>query len=209
MWNATTLMVCRRFFRWLLHFCGDSFFWWCDIFGNCVIMQVDVVRTRMMVQRRLQGGKEEGVRLYKSTIHCAYHTVSKVLNSRFKTHAKKLNLTLRIEIRWKWLKVPFFTWLCKCKLIRERVSKVSMVSKAANVHVYGRDMMHIFQWGVFTNIENQSMVLCADTSTNAKTDTSTNTKTDMIYKYKYKHKNKKYDIKTQTLMNNTNIKQWW
>merc|ERR1712130_259373 len=36
---------------------------------------VDVVRTRMMVQRRLQGGKEEGVRLYKSTIHCAYHTV--------------------------------------------------------------------------------------------------------------------------------------
>jgi len=36
---------------------------------------VDVVRTRMMVQRRLQGGGEEGVRLYKSTIHCAYHTV--------------------------------------------------------------------------------------------------------------------------------------
>merc|ERR1719433_152420 len=27
-----------------------------------------------MVQRRLQGG-EKGVRLYKSTIHCAYHTV--------------------------------------------------------------------------------------------------------------------------------------
>ena len=43
-----------------------------------VIFQVDVVRTRMMVQRRLQGG-EEGVRLYKSTIHCAYHTVSKFL----------------------------------------------------------------------------------------------------------------------------------
>ena len=39
-------------------------------------MQVDVVRTRMMVQRRLQGG-EEGVKMYKSTVHCAYHTVSK------------------------------------------------------------------------------------------------------------------------------------
>jgi len=35
---------------------------------------VDVVRTRMMVQRRLQGG-EEGVKMYKSTVHCAYHTV--------------------------------------------------------------------------------------------------------------------------------------
>ena len=30
----------------------------------------------MMVQRRLQGG-EEGVKMYKSTVHCAYHTVSK------------------------------------------------------------------------------------------------------------------------------------
>ena len=29
----------------------------------------------MMVQRRLQGG-EKGVKMYKSTIHCAYHTVS-------------------------------------------------------------------------------------------------------------------------------------
>ena len=47
-----------------------------------VIFQVDVVRTRMMVQRRLQGG-EEGVKLYKSTIHCAYHTVSKFLLAFF------------------------------------------------------------------------------------------------------------------------------
>ena len=29
-----------------------------------------------MVQRRLQGG-EDGVKMYKSTVHCAYHTVSK------------------------------------------------------------------------------------------------------------------------------------
>ena len=47
-----------------------------DICDHCFFLQVDVVRTRMMVQRRLQGG-EEGVKMYKSTVHCAYHTVSK------------------------------------------------------------------------------------------------------------------------------------
>lgn len=35
---------------------------------------IDVIRTRMMVQRRLKE-KEKGVRLYRTTIHCGYHTV--------------------------------------------------------------------------------------------------------------------------------------
>ena len=60
-----------------------------------VILQVDVVRTRMMVQRRLQGGGEEGVRLYKSTIHCAYHTVSEfVLKREF-----IFFLTLQVQVK--------------------------------------------------------------------------------------------------------------
>ena len=62
-----------------------------------VILQVDVVRTRMMVQRRLQGGGEEGVRLYKSTIHCAYHTVSEFVFKREFNFF--LTLTLQLQVK--------------------------------------------------------------------------------------------------------------
>ena len=101
-----------------------------------VILQVDVVRTRMMVQRRLQGGQEEGVRLYKSTIHCAYHTVSEfVLKREF-----KFFLTLQVQLKGGRL-----AWSASLQICR-------WCPRLWTEH----DIAHIPR-GSFTNTDNQTI----------------------------------------------------